>query len=103
MVQMMNLSPALAAGNTVVMKPAEQTPLSANYLAELTKQVSITEIPDNSQHTDTCSCALILTIDTMVWVLNSCIIIGEQTCPTDRFHKCINPFNKSDVLCDTMD
>ena len=29
------LGPALAAGNTVVLKPAEQTPLSALRLAEL--------------------------------------------------------------------
>lgn len=29
------LAPALAAGNTVVLKPAEQTPLSALYLADL--------------------------------------------------------------------
>ncbi|XP_027194754.2 aldehyde dehydrogenase, mitochondrial [Dermatophagoides pteronyssinus] len=31
--------PALCAGNTVVLKPAEQTPLSALYLASLTKEV----------------------------------------------------------------
>ena len=30
-----NISPALAAGNTVVIKPAEDTPLSAIYLARL--------------------------------------------------------------------
>ena len=36
-----NLSPALAAGNTVVLKPAEDTPLSAIYLAELAKEVGI--------------------------------------------------------------
>ena len=29
------LAPALAAGNTIVLKPAEQTPLSALYLADL--------------------------------------------------------------------
>lgn len=33
------LAPALAAGNTVVLKPAEQTPLSALYLADLAAQV----------------------------------------------------------------
>ena len=30
--------PALAAGCTIVMKPAEQTPLSALYMANLTKE-----------------------------------------------------------------
>jgi aldehyde dehydrogenase (NAD+) len=35
------ISPALAAGNTVVIKPAEDTPLSAIYLARLAKQVGI--------------------------------------------------------------
>lgn len=33
------LAPALAAGNTVVLKPAEQTPLSALYMADLALQV----------------------------------------------------------------
>lgn len=33
------LAPALAAGNTIVMKPARQTPLMALYIANLTKQV----------------------------------------------------------------
>ena len=32
-------APALAAGNTIVMKPAEQTPLTALYLAALIKEV----------------------------------------------------------------
>lgn len=31
--------PALAAGCTIVLKPAEQTPLSALYVAALTKEV----------------------------------------------------------------
>ena len=35
------ISPALAAGNTVVIKPAEDTPLSAIYLAELAKEAGI--------------------------------------------------------------
>ena len=35
------ISPALAAGNTVVIKPAEDTPLSAIYLAELASEVGI--------------------------------------------------------------
>ncbi len=35
------ISPALAAGNTVVIKPAEDTPLSAIYLAQLAKEVGI--------------------------------------------------------------
>ncbi|XP_034943883.1 aldehyde dehydrogenase, mitochondrial [Chelonus insularis] len=32
------LAPALATGNTIVLKPAEQTPLTALYLAQLTKE-----------------------------------------------------------------
>lgn len=35
------IAPALAAGNTVVIKPAEDTPLSALYLAQLAKEVGI--------------------------------------------------------------
>lgn len=35
------ISPALAAGNTVVIKPAEDTPLSAIYLAKLAQEVGI--------------------------------------------------------------
>jgi acyl-CoA reductase-like NAD-dependent aldehyde dehydrogenase len=35
------ISPALAAGNTVVIKPAEDTPLSAIYLARLATEVGI--------------------------------------------------------------
>ncbi len=35
------IAPALAAGNTVVIKPAEDTPLSAIYLAELAKTVGV--------------------------------------------------------------
>ncbi|MDZ7617634.1 MAG: aldehyde dehydrogenase family protein, partial [Patescibacteria group bacterium] len=35
------VAPALAAGNTVVIKPAEDTPLSAIYLAHLAKEVGI--------------------------------------------------------------
>lgn len=34
-----NMSPALAAGNTVVIKPAEDTPLSAIYLARLAREI----------------------------------------------------------------
>ena len=34
-----NIGPALAAGNTVVLKPAEQTPLTALRLAELASEV----------------------------------------------------------------
>ena len=33
------ISPALAAGNTVVIKPAEDTPLSAIYLARLAREI----------------------------------------------------------------
>lgn len=36
-----NIAPALAAGNTVVIKPAEDTPLSALYLGKLAQQVGI--------------------------------------------------------------
>lgn len=36
-----NISPALAAGNTVVIKPAEDTPLSALYLAQLAQKAGI--------------------------------------------------------------
>jgi len=36
-----NIAPALAAGNTVVIKPAEDTPLSTIYLAHLAKEVGI--------------------------------------------------------------
>ena len=35
------ISPALAAGNTVVIKPAEDTPLSTIYLAQLAQEVGI--------------------------------------------------------------
>uniref|UniRef100_A0A0N5AM80 Aldedh domain-containing protein n=1 Tax=Syphacia muris TaxID=451379 RepID=A0A0N5AM80_9BILA len=38
LMQAWKLGPALAMGNTVVMKPAEQTPLSALYIAALTKE-----------------------------------------------------------------
>jgi aldehyde dehydrogenase (NAD+) len=36
-----NISPALAAGNTVVIKPAEDTPLSTLYLMRLVKEAGI--------------------------------------------------------------
>ena len=35
------IAPALAAGNTVVIKPAEDTPLSAMYLSQLAKEVGL--------------------------------------------------------------
>ena len=35
------IGPALAAGDTVVLKPAEWTPLSASYFADLTKQAGL--------------------------------------------------------------
>lgn len=38
LMQAWKLAPALATGNTVIMKPAEQTPLSALYVAQLTKE-----------------------------------------------------------------
>lgn len=34
------IGPALSCGNTVVVKPAEQTPLTALHLASLIKEVS---------------------------------------------------------------
>ena len=37
------LAPALAAGNAIVLKPAEQTPLSALYLADLALEVGFPE------------------------------------------------------------
>ena len=37
------IGPALACGNTVVLKPAEQTPLSALYIASLVKEVRISD------------------------------------------------------------
>ena len=33
------LGPALACGNTIVFKPAEQTPLTALYMCSLVKEV----------------------------------------------------------------
>lgn len=39
--QSWKFAPALATGNTVILKPAEQTPLTALYIAELTKEVLI--------------------------------------------------------------
>ncbi|KAH7299945.1 hypothetical protein KP509_24G037200 [Ceratopteris richardii] len=38
---MMKVGPALAAGNTMVVKPAEQTPLTALYLAALAKEAGL--------------------------------------------------------------
>jgi aldehyde dehydrogenase (NAD+) len=39
--QAWKLGPALAMGNTVVLKPAEQTPLTALYVANLAKEVLV--------------------------------------------------------------
>lgn len=38
LMQAWKLAPALATGNTIVMKPAEQTPLTANWVAQLIKE-----------------------------------------------------------------
>lgn len=38
----MKVAPALAAGCTMIVKPAEQTPLSALFYAQLAKKVDIT-------------------------------------------------------------
>ena len=40
--------PALAAGCTIVMKPPEQTPLAALYMAELARQVNIILSPSQN-------------------------------------------------------
>ena len=42
LMQAWKLAPALACGNTVVMKTAEQTPLTAFYIAALAKEVDRT-------------------------------------------------------------
>lgn len=42
LMQAWKLGPALATGNTVVMKVAEQTPLTALYVASLIKEVCLT-------------------------------------------------------------
>ena len=42
LMQAWKLGPALALGNTVVMKTAEQTPLTALHIAALTKEVCST-------------------------------------------------------------
>lgn len=39
------IAPALAAGNTVVLKPSEQTPLTALRLAELASEIFPAGIP----------------------------------------------------------
>jgi len=41
--QAWKLGPALAMGNVVVMKTAEQTPLSANHVANLVKEAGFPE------------------------------------------------------------
>ncbi len=35
------IGPAISMGNTVIIKPAEQTPLSALYMGALVKEVSL--------------------------------------------------------------
>lgn len=41
LMQAWKLAPALATGNTVVMKLAEQTPLTGLYMASLIREVSV--------------------------------------------------------------
>lgn len=41
MIAAWKIAPALACGNTVLLKAAEQTPLSATYLAKLIKEAGI--------------------------------------------------------------
>ena len=43
LMQAWKLAPALAAGCTVVMKSAEQTPLTALFIAQLTKEAGLPE------------------------------------------------------------
>ena len=45
------VSPALAAGCTMVVKPAEQTPLSALFFAHLAKQVRMSDRSPDWRHT----------------------------------------------------
>ena len=40
----LKLAPALACGNVVVLKPAEQTPLTALYLGSLVKEVTMSQM-----------------------------------------------------------
>lgn len=42
------IAPALCCGNTVVIKPAEQTPLSALYMGALIKEVRETHLRSGS-------------------------------------------------------
>ena len=44
------LGPALAAGCTLVLKPAEQTPLTALYLASLVREVSLSRCKKTKKH-----------------------------------------------------
>lgn len=39
----LKLAPALACGNVIIFKPAEQTPLTALYMAALCKEVVLNE------------------------------------------------------------
>lgn len=60
------IAPALCCGNTVVIKPAEQTPLSALYMGALIKEVRIIEGSDvclslegrNYQHMPGLTCSV---------------------------------------------
>ena len=49
--QAWKLGPALATGNTVVMKVAEQTPLTALYIASLIKEVLINNMSGHDTFT----------------------------------------------------
>ncbi|TVU25218.1 hypothetical protein EJB05_27707, partial [Eragrostis curvula] len=55
----LKVAPALAAGCTMVVKPAEQTPLSALYLADLAKQAGIPSririLYSEEQNSESCS------------------------------------------------
>ena len=52
MLTTLKLAPALACGCVIILKPAEQTPLTALYLASLVKEVSSTFIVLLCAHID---------------------------------------------------
>lgn len=74
------IAPALAMGNTVVVKPAEQTPLTALYCAELVKEAGfppgVVNVVPGFGDAGQALCA-----NKKVILLSSsiCLWIGEQT------------------------
>ena len=61
------LGPALACGNTIVFKPAEQAPLTALYMCSLVKEVLYFRPPDKSAYWNIIF--LIFKAKHMLWVL----------------------------------